>query len=96
VQCYHKTVNGYKSIFKKLPKIKQPKEKTEYVANLILEHLGDTHSERFYLMIAARVPEQVIHQVLSEIKADGAIDAPKLFTHKMKSYALNTLKKTSL
>jgi len=86
------TVNGSNSIYKNLPSLKQPKAKTDYVADYILKQLGDAHSKRFYTLIAARVPEEVIQQALSEIKADGADDPPRLFTHKMKLYALGKLK----
>ena len=89
-----KTVNGEESIFRKLPNLKQPRDKTEYVAQNLMRHLNDPQSERFYRLIAAKIPEQVIHQALSEIKVDGAREPAKLFTYKMKLYALSRLKKT--
>ena len=58
-----------------------------------MAELQDAHSERFYNLIAARIPEDIIRQALAEIKADGADEPPKLFTHKMKIYALRALKK---
>ena len=92
----YKTVNGDPSIFKRLPPLKQPSAKTAYVADYIVNELGDTHSTRFYLLIAARIPEPVIRQALSEIRADGADDPPRLFTHKMKLYTMNALKKNMI
>lgn len=91
-ETVYKTVNGDDSIFKKLPLLDQPKDKTQYVAECIMDELKDTQSERFYNLIAARVPEEVIWQALSEIKVDGADDPPKLFTHKIKIYAVRKLK----
>ena len=94
LERYFKPLNGNRSIFKKLPLLKQSKDKTEYVAELIMEKLKDSHSKRFYNLIAARIPEDVIRQALAEIKADGADNPPKLFTHKMKIYAVQKLKKS--
>jgi hypothetical protein len=87
-----KTVNGDESIFKKLPNLNQSRDKTQYVAHTILEQLGDEQSTRFYQLIAAKIPEVAIHQALSEIKVDGAREPAKLFTYKMKLYALSRLK----
>ena len=88
-----KTVNGDNSIFKKLPNLDQPKAKTEYVAGFVLDQLGDRQSERFYNLVAAKIPEPIIRQALAEIRADGADAPPKLFTHKMKLYAIKQQKK---
>jgi hypothetical protein len=82
----YKTVNGDNSIFKKLPNLDQPAEQTQYVADFILEHLGDKQSARFYKLIAAKIPEHVIREILSAINADGARDPAKLFTYKIKQY----------
>jgi adenylate cyclase len=43
---------------------------------------------RFYNLVAAKIPEQVIREVLSEVKTDGARSPEKLFTYKIKQYAL--------
>ena len=88
----YKTVNGDESIFKQLPRINQPPAKTEYIADYIVKQLGDIHSKRFYLLIASCIPEPVIQQALAEIRADGAEHPAKLFTHKMKLYALRSTK----
>lgn len=88
-----KTVDGADSIFHKLPRLKQPKDKSNYIAESIMKQLKDTHSQRFYNLVAARVPEHIIREALAEIKADGADEPPKLFTYKMKLYAVKKLKK---
>jgi predicted transcriptional regulator len=85
-----KTVNGD---IKKLKDLEQPEEKTEYIAQQILDQLGDTHSLAFYRLVAAKVPEDVIYKALAEIKADGAKSPAKVFTHRMKLYALKHLKR---
>jgi hypothetical protein len=82
-----KPLNGDNSIFKKLPNLDQPPEKTQYVADFILESLGDKQSSRFYKLIAAKISEHVIREILSAINADGARDPAKLFTYKIKQYA---------
>ena len=89
-----KPLNGDESLFKKLPKLNQPGEKTEYIVQSIIKQLGDTHSKRFYTLIASRIPEEAIYQALSEIKEDGADHPPKLFTHKMKMYAIRKQKES--
>lgn len=80
-------ISNKKSELKLLPKINQPTEQIQYLASEILQQLGDKHSLRFYHLVASRVPEQVIRQTLSEIKADGANEPAKVFTYRMKQYA---------
>ena len=63
------------------------------MAQEILRQLGDNHSEKFYHLVVSKIPENVIRQALAEIKADGAKDPSKLFTHKMKQYVLTQNKK---
>jgi len=75
------TVNG---AIKNLKNLEQPKDKTAYVADQILEQLGDDHSKKFYKLVAAKVPEDVIFRALAEIKTDGAKSPAKVFTHRMK------------
>jgi hypothetical protein len=77
---------------KGLPDLAQPREKTAYVAQAILDQLGDRHSEQFYRLVAAKVPEPVIRQALAEIRTDGAKDPPRVFTYRMKLYALSQRK----
>jgi predicted transcriptional regulator len=58
------TVNGVvkggreKSTLHKLPDLGEPSEKTEYVAKQILKELGDEKSQRFYHLVAAKIPER--------------------------------------
>jgi hypothetical protein len=92
------TVNGVvkgeeKSTLRELPDLGDPPEKIEYVARLMLEALGDEKSSRFYELVAAKIPEQAIREILAEVKADGARSPAKLFTYKIKRYALETRKR---
>lgn len=73
---------------RRLPNLDQPQDKTEYVAQFILDELGDSHSARFYRLVAAKVPEAEIRRALAEIRQDGAREPAKLFTYKMQRYAL--------
>jgi hypothetical protein len=75
-----------------LPDLGDPPEKTAYVAKHILEALGDEQSKRFYELVAAKVPEAVIRETLSQIRVDGARDPARLFTYRMQRYALERLK----
>jgi hypothetical protein len=92
------TVNGVvkggeKSSLHKLPDLGDPPEKTAYIAkHVILQALGDEKSSRFYELVAAKIPEQVIREVLSEVRVDGARDPARLFTHKVQRYALTRQK----
>jgi phage replication O-like protein O len=87
------TVNGVVkgeegSSIRKLPDLDQPPEKTAYVAQILLDELGDQQSEKFYRLVAAKIPEAVIREALSAIRVDGAENPAKLFTYKMQRYAL--------
>jgi hypothetical protein len=91
------TVNGVvkggeKSALQQLPDLGDPPEKTEYVAQQILKELGDEKSQRFYHLVAAKIPEGVIRETLSEVRVDGARNPAKLFTYKMQRYALTKQK----
>ena len=93
------TVNGVvkggeRSVLQQLPNLGDPLEKTEYIAkDIILKALGDEKSSRFYELVAAKVPEQVIRETLAEVRADGARSPAKLFTYKIKQYALERRKR---
>jgi hypothetical protein len=93
------TVNGVvkggigKSVVQQLPDLGEPPEKTEYVAKQILKELGDEKSQRFYHLVAAKIPEGVIRETLSEVRADGARSPAKLFTYKIQRYALEARKR---
>ena len=66
-----------------------PPEKVGYIArDIILQALGDEKSLKFYELVAAKVPEQVIRETLAEVRADGARSPAKLFTYKIKQYAM--------
>src|ERR671914_382993 len=61
-------------------------EKRDLLVQDIIDTLGDTHSKRFYRLVAAKIPAEVIYQALSEIKGDGADDPRKVFTFRMNRY----------
>ena len=84
--------NATTSPVSQLSSLEELPEKIELIAHDILAALGDDHSEQFYRLVAARVPAEVIYQALSEIKADGADDAAKVFTYRMNRYALEQLR----
>ena len=87
-----KSVNGAE-LLKSLPNLEQPEEKIAYVADLILKQLGDRQSEKFYRLVAAKVPEDVVRRHLAEIQQDGGAKHPgKVFTSRMKQYALQRAK----
>lgn len=87
--AFKKTEN--KTDLRKLPDIEQSKEQTRYMAETILATLGDRHSQAFYYLVAAKIPETTIRQTLSEIKTDGAREPARVFSHRMKHYAEETL-----
>ena len=87
------TVNGVVkggggSNLQRLSDLDQPNEKTVYIAQFLLEELGDKQSEKFYRLVAAKIPEAVIREALSAIRVDGAEHPAKLFTYKMQRYVL--------
>jgi hypothetical protein len=63
------------------------------MAQEMVNALGDEQSRKFYHLVAAKIPERVIRETLSEIKADGARNPARLFTYKMKQYALEARKR---
>jgi hypothetical protein len=95
---FKNTVNGVvkggeKRNLQQLKNLEQPPEKTAYIAeHVILPALGDEKSRRFYELVAAKIPEGVIRETLSQIKVDGAQDPARLFTYRMQRYALAKLK----
>jgi hypothetical protein len=76
------------SSIQKLQDLDQPKEKTAYIAQYVLDELGDQQSRKFYALVAAKIPEAIIREALSAIRVDGAENPAKLFTYKMQRYAL--------
>ena len=82
-------VKGGRDIsIQKLQDLDQPQEKTAYIAQYVLDELGDQQSRKFYVLVAAKIPETVIREALSAIRVDGAENPAKLFTYKMQRYAL--------
>ena len=100
-QTVDNTVNGVVkggegNNIQKLHDLDQPTEKTGYVAQFLLDELGDQKSERFYRLVAAKIPEAVIREALSAIRVDGAENPAKLFTFKMQRYALGRVGDASM
>jgi Bacteriophage replication protein O len=93
-ETVNNTVNGVvkggeKSALQSIANLGDPPEKTEYIArHVILKALGDEKSVKFYALVAAKIPESVIREVLSAVRVDGARDPARLFTYKIKQYAL--------
>ena len=98
------TVNGHKrakesgessqlasATIKQLQDQSLPREKVEYIAREVAQRLGDKKSLDFFRLVAAKIPEAVIWQNLSELEHDGVVDNPrKLFTYRMGRYAALT------
>ena len=57
-----------KTVLHQLPNLEQPSEETRLITDDILVALGDQHSRSVYALVAAKIPESVIRQKLSEIK----------------------------
>lgn len=76
---------------RRLPDLAQEREQTQSVAEFILGELGDDHSQAFYYLVAAKVPEPVVRKTLSEIRHDGARSPARVFVHRMKQYAADAL-----
>ena len=49
---------------RQLPDLVQGREETQSVADFILGELGDEHSQAFYYLVAAKVPEPVVRKTL--------------------------------
>jgi hypothetical protein len=75
----------------RLNDLDQPRDKTEALAREIAEALGDSHSIRFYFLVAAKVPDSVIRRTVAEIKADGAQHPARVFNYRMRRYAQDKL-----
>ena len=76
-----------------LPNIEQPSEEIKLITDDILAALGDQHSQPFYALVAAKIPESVIRQKLSEIKQGKTRSPAKVFTSAMKAHATAMLQK---
>jgi hypothetical protein len=85
-----------KTVLHQLPNIERPSEETRLITDDILVALGDQHSQPFYALVAAKIPESIIRQKLSEIK-QGKIRSPaRVFTSAMKAYATAVLQKKEM
>jgi hypothetical protein len=80
-------------VLHQLPNIERPSEETKLITDDILAALGDQHSQPFYALVAAKIPESVIRQKLSEIKQGKTHSPAKVFTSAMKAYATAVLQK---
>ena len=87
------TVISGNGLLKRLRDLNQPSDKTEYVAQAILDQLGDSHSAKFYHLVAAKISEPEVRRSLSEIKVDGARNPARVFTYRMNMYAKERLNK---
>jgi hypothetical protein len=76
-----------KTDLRKLPSLNVPKEQTQFMAQTILEALGDKHSQNFYYLVASKIPARRIRKALAEIKQDGAKFPERVFASRMKIYA---------
>ena len=85
-----------KTMLHQLPNIERPSEETKLITDDILAVLGDQHSEPFYALVAAKIPESVIRQKLSEIKQGKTRSPAKVFTSAMKAYATAVLQKKEM
>jgi hypothetical protein len=85
-----------KTVLHQLPNLEQPSEETRLIADDILAVLGDQHSQHFYALVAAKSPESVIRQKLSEIKQGKTHSPAKVFTSAMKAYATTVLKRKEM
>jgi hypothetical protein len=85
-----------KTVLHQLPNIERPSEETELITDDILAALGDQHSQPFYVLVAAKIPESVIRQKLSEIKQGKTRPPAKVFTSAMKAYATAVLQKEEM
>jgi hypothetical protein len=78
---------------RRLPDLGEDRDATQALADEILEALGDAHSQAFYYLVAAKVPEAVVRRTLSEIRHDGAREPARVFAHRMKAYAAEALQR---
>jgi hypothetical protein len=85
-----------KTALHRLPNLEQEREETRLIVDDILTALGDQHSQSFYALVAAKIPESVIRQKLSEIKQGKTRSPAKVFTSAMKAYATNVLQKKEM
>lgn len=80
-----------KTTLRKLTDLPQAKEETQYIADEIYRELRDKQSKGFYYLVASKVPEGVIRQILGEIKLGGARSPERVFTSRIKTYAADRI-----
>ena len=80
--------NGDVKLIRNMTNLNLPDEQADYIADHIVQELGDKHSLKFYKLVSRKVPEGIIRQALSEIKTDGANDPRRVFTYRMNRYAI--------
>jgi hypothetical protein len=85
-----------KTALHRLPNLEQSSEETKLITDDILAALGDQHSQPFYALVAAKIPESVIRQKLSEIKQGKTHSPAKVFTSAIKAYATAVLQEKEM
>ena len=92
------TVNGSKNPINDLPLLEIDEGKVRDTANHIGQKLGisDSHSQKFHLSVAWRIPRNIIERHLDDILETGANNPASLFTHRMKEVALKNLAKDKI
>ena len=79
-----------------LSDLKLEEDETNYIAGRILEKLKSEKSQRYYQLVAKKVPETTIFTAISEIEKDGgAYEPAKVFTKRMEEYAQRTIENRS-
>lgn len=78
------TVNG---VLQQMPDVTTQKEQQELISKDILKELKDKQSEKFYNLVASKIPEGKIRQFLAEVRQDKPSSPPKVFTFKVMKYA---------
>ncbi len=63
------------------------------IAADILDVFGDNQSQRFYLLVARKIPEDYIRETLSELKQSTVRSKARVFTRKMLDFTDATLNK---
>lgn len=83
------TFKGEKSLLTKLPTLVKDRAHIAYLSeSVVLEQTGEHHSLKYYRLVAAKIPERVIRETLSEIKTDGADSPGRVFAYRMERYAM--------
>lgn len=87
------TVNRSKNPIEALPTLDQDEREQHATVAYILDGLGaqEHKSEKFFLLVASRIPRKIIETHLSGILYDGAKNPGALFTYRMTKYARETL-----